>query len=57
MIWLITYYDEDLKCECVSHGVDDDTGRDVVLQPTGLEYYKHRCHAIFHEGAGMWYLT
>lgn len=53
MIVLITEYDEDLKTQVVSHGVESDTMRNVVLQQLPLSCYKDK---RWNEDAGEWYL-
>jgi hypothetical protein len=52
-IWLITCYDEDMKCVVVSHGVNDETGRNVILPCMPLSYFKD---AKCNPAAGMYYL-
>jgi hypothetical protein len=52
MIWLITFIDENSKVERVSHGIDGDTDRIVILPENPVGYFG----AIWSESAGMWFI-
>lgn len=51
MIWLITFIDE-RKTERVSHGIDADTYRVVILPENPIGYFG----ASWSESAGMWFI-
>lgn len=40
----------------VSHGIDDDTGFNVVLMHAPLDYYVNSCGAVFDKLYGEWVL-
>jgi hypothetical protein len=54
MIIVITEWDEKLKCQVVSHGIDDETMQNIVLQQVPIHSLKD---AFFSETMGHWVLT
>ena len=50
MIILVTEWDEERKQEVVSHGVDEDTGQNVVLPWMPPSYFE----AVFSNVVGHW---
>lgn len=54
MIWLITCYDPEIKKEVVSHGIDHDTNKVVILPCEPLQYFSKDMR--YCSEAGMYYL-
>jgi hypothetical protein len=52
MIILVTEWDAKRKCEVVSHGVEEETGRNVVLPWNPPSYF----NAVWDDKAGYWIL-
>ncbi len=54
MLIVITEWDDELRCEMVSHGVDSETMQNFVMQPIPIRAMKD---AYFSENIGHWILT
>jgi hypothetical protein len=54
MIIVITEWDEEMKCEMVSHGVNDDTFQNVVMQQVPIQSLKD---AYYSDSIGHWVIT
>ncbi len=54
MIIVITEWDEEMKCHMVSHGIDDDTFQNIVMQQVPVGSLKD---AWYCESMGHWVIT
>lgn len=54
IIWLITEFDEKTKQLIVSHGVNDETGQNIVLPWMPVNYFQG---AKYSNDAGMYYIN